>query len=517
VRDQPSTSRSACAVASLVLALVLAVYLTTAGGSLATTDAVATYEVTRQLVEQRTVALPADIVGNEAFKGPDGRLYSPFGLLQSVWNVPFYGTGLLVAALPPFRAMSPVMLTKATVALGNAVAAALCVWTVWWLAWSVSGRHPGTATTAALLAAFATSLWPYSKFGFNVPMAAWLVTAAVLAWTRASESRSARWAWAAGAACGLALLTRHELALLALPSLVVLAWGWPRGWARRTGWWAAGAAPPAAVWLWYNHVRFGSAFETGYLRDDTIGMGSSLAEGLWGLLLSPGASIFLYSPVAVAAIVALVRLRRQHPRLVWQVAGLVCLFTLFYAQMAGWAGGRSYGPRYLVVFLPVLCVPLACWLPALSPGARRWAAAWCAISVLVQMPGVLVDFAKVRVAYARQFQDAPYEARMHTWEGCPLVLNTKAAAAAVPATVRHLTGLEPKPVIDQRPEAHLAGVSEQLAFSVDFWWVSLFYLGVVPGAVSMLTGAVLLLVAGLAGAVLWAALRRLPPQVMQRG
>ena len=506
--DQHAPRRPAQPAAWLILVFILAAYLTTAGGSLATTDAVATYEVTRQMLERGTVALSSDVVGNDAYRGPDGRLYSPFGLLQSLWNVPFYYAGRLASSLPPLRRASPVMVTKATVALGNAVAAALCVWAVWWLAWSVTGGSARTASLAALLAAFATPLWPYSKFGFNVPIAAGLVTWSTYASTQASASRAARWAWAAGMASGLALLTRHELALVAIPSMAVLVWGWPRGWVKQAAWWAAGAAPPAAVWLWYNYARFGTAFDTGYLRDETIGMGSSMADGLWGLLFSPGASIFLYAPITILAVIALARMRHRCPSLVWQIAALAGMFTLFYAQMASWAGGRSYGPRYLVPFLPVMCVPLACWIDGQSPRMRRWLIAWCAFSMLVQIPGVLVDFAKVRVAYARQFQDGPYEDRMHTWQGCPLVLNTRAATSAVPAALRQLAGLQPRPAIEGEAGEGSRGFSQQFAFGLDFWWVSLFYLGVISGLTSMAIGLGLALVTLVTGCALRAALRR---------
>ena len=51
------------------------------------------------------------------------------------------------------------------------------------------------------------------------------------------------------------------------------------------------------VTLYYNDVRFGNPLDTGYLRDDTLGIGSFWA-GLAGLLFSPGRSVFLYSPIA---------------------------------------------------------------------------------------------------------------------------------------------------------------------------------------------------------------------------
>ena len=97
------------------------------------------------------------------------------------------------------------------------------------------------------------------------------------------------------------------------------------------------------------------------------------------------------------------------------------------------------------------------------------------------MPGVLVDFAKVRVAYARQFDRGTYEERMNSWEACPLVLNTRAAVAAVPVVVGHLTGLEARPAIDwSATTAGARDFSQQFAFSLDFWWIYLFYLGAVP-------------------------------------
>ena len=62
--------------------------LLTAGGSMTTTDAVVAYEVTRSIVERGAVDTGGDLIGNDAYRGPDGRYFSPFGIAQSVWNVP---------------------------------------------------------------------------------------------------------------------------------------------------------------------------------------------------------------------------------------------------------------------------------------------------------------------------------------------------------------------------------------------------------------------------------------------
>ena len=78
---------------SVLFWLALGVYFFTAGGSLTTTDAVVAFDVTRNIVEHGTVATSGNLLGMDAFRGVDGRYYSPFGLLQSVYNIPFYVAG----------------------------------------------------------------------------------------------------------------------------------------------------------------------------------------------------------------------------------------------------------------------------------------------------------------------------------------------------------------------------------------------------------------------------------------
>ena len=359
-----------------------------------------------------------------------------------------------------------------------------------------------------------------------MPLAAALLLAAVYFSLQASQTGHRGHALAAGLTCGLALLTRHELILAAVPSIGVILWarlvdarrihgsvpvpgrGGRRPYeeaVRLASWWLAGLLPAIVVWGWYNNIRFGSPIETGYLRDDTLGMGGSLVEGLWGLLLSPGGSIIVYSPSVLAAVPALVASRRQHPQFAWMTTAMAVLLTLFYAQLGSWAGGRSYGPRYLLPLLPLLMVAVSLWLSQLTGGARRALLALCLTSAAVQVPGVLVDFAKVRVTFAKGVGGPSYEARMHEWSNCPLALNAKAAAAAVPTVAKHLAGLEPRPAIEMGEGVAAREFSQQFAFSLDFWWIYLFYLRVIPAWVAILFG---LCWAGASTALLIAASRR---------
>jgi Dolichyl-phosphate-mannose-protein mannosyltransferase len=240
-------------VGATLFALVLAIYVFTAGGSLTTTDAVVAFEVTRQLVDRQSVALPRDMLGNEAHHGRDGRYYSPFGITQSVFNVPFFLAGRAAARVTGLAIGRADAIEKAAVALGNTVAMAIGAWVCFLFARLVTGSTR-TAASCALATAFVTPLWPYSKFGFNAPLALLFVTLALYcAWSVARSEHPANPAWI-GWWLGLALLTRHELPILLLP---IVFWLYLESsdavqFVRRTAAVLLGFLPAVAGWCAFN-------------------------------------------------------------------------------------------------------------------------------------------------------------------------------------------------------------------------------------------------------------------------
>jgi hypothetical protein len=485
--DERSNQRLRRRVGWRLSGCILLIYLVTAGGSLATTDAVATYELTRSLLGG-SLAIPAGITGAEqAHVGVDGRLYSPFGIGQSIYNIPFFVAGATVERAVGLRLGKPDTITKAAVALGGTVAAALSVWVTFVFACRLGGGIRDAVVAAALLG-LGTSLWPYAKFGFNAPLTMAALTGGTYAVWCGTREGSSRALFGSGFLLGAALLTRHEMALavVAVAAFVLIETRGDRQRLWRLGWRVGvGFGSSVVVWLFYNVVRFGHPLDAGYLRDPIPAFGSSLAAGLYGLIASPGGSLFLYSPPAVVGAVALVSLwRRDRPTAVLFSAQLVS-FVLFYALLGNWIAGRSYGPRYLVPLLPALCIPVAGWIES-SQMRRRTALAVLALGLLVQLPGVLVDFAKVGVAHARR-AGPTIEDRRYSWDAAPLVLNTKAVLVAVPENAAYLLGTRRPPDVRARGDSADRDFSQQFAFSLDFWWMYLFYMGAVPapGAIAL--------------------------------
>lgn len=475
-------------VGRYVALLALSVYLSTTGGSMATD--IMSYEVTKGMVEHGTVAMSYNVFQMDAHRGVDGRYYSPYGIGHPVFSIPFYAIARLVERVTGLGLGKPEVLPKAGFVVGSAFAAALAVWVVFLFAWRLSRDVPSAVWTA-IAVAFGTLLWPYAKFGFNAPLGCLCVLAGTYgAWAGTRLARPGLIV-VGGLGVGGALLVKHELVLVAVP---IGAWMWSELRARSTRLrplllFAAPIAVAVLVTAAYNTTRFGNPLDTGYLRDDTLGSGS-LAAGLAGFVFSPGRSIFLYSPILLGGLAALGSMWRRDRSTALLLAGEFAVVTLFYASLVNWDAERSYGARYLVPVIPLLVLPVA-----LAVGRRRVLAALVVASVVVQVPGVLVDFSKVGAARVIGVR-TPLE-RQWTWDASGLVINARAAMHAVPGNIeRLLTGTRP-PVV--AGDAATRDFSDQFAYSLDFWWVYLFYLRVLPGPAALACGALLGLVV-LAGA-----------------
>ena len=458
--------------------LSLCVYTFTAGGSLTTTDAVVAYDLTQSLVERRSLALSGNLLGMDAHRGADGRYYSPFGIAQSIYNVPFYVAGQIALDLAPAPLGKPDSVPKAVVALGQTLVVAGIVWQLFRLAALLT--TPQTALFASLTCAFASLFWPYSSFGFNQPLAAFALLAAVRAAVTGVRQGIGRQLTIAGLWIAAGLLTRHELALAVIPIGLWIALDGNVAWrsrVRRVLAFAPGVAAGVAGWLAYNALRFGNPLDSGFLRDSVPGFGSPILDGMAGLLLSPSTSIFIYSPFAACGVVGIVALARRDRSIACLFAALCVGALLFYSTLGNWIGGRSYGSRYLLVVLPYLGLGWAVLLEDVRGRTRLWLfLAVTGAGLIVQMPGVLMDYAKVGQETAIRDGAATTEARQWTWRAAPLLMNAAALVSAVPDNMAYVTGVRPRPAIPPGA-AHDRSFSQQFAFSLDLWWLYLFYLG----------------------------------------
>ena len=306
----------------------------------------------------------------------------PFGM-----NTPysFYGIGMSLLMVPPYWVAERLQQDPGVFVMGvNAVVVAATAAAVF--GFSLATRATALQSLAtATVTIFGTLLLPYVATGFSEPSVGLAIALGLIG---VQTNRPV----VAGAASGLALLMRLDSALLVVPALAVATW-----FAGGRSWQAAlrfGVAMMPAVVLAaaYNTLRFGAPWRTGYFFAT---FNHPLGAGLYGLLLSPAAGLFIYVPLLPLALVGLVLAMRRLPLLASTALVLLALRILVYAVWFGWSAYWAWGPRYLVPAMPVLGI-------GLLEVFRRWSglhlavkaaiAFVLAVSGLVQVVGATVGY-----------------------------------------------------------------------------------------------------------------------------
>lgn len=288
--------------------------------------------------------------------GRDGRLavFASWG--QSIAGLPLYAIGSGVATfLGPDEGLIKRIFTGWTgsvaTALGAAIFFLLC-------------RRLGAATRWALILTAAYSIgtfaWPHSKTFFSEPMTTTLIMGA---WYLAVDPRpTKKTAMGAGLLAATSLLFRTTTFVMIPPIAVWLAISapgegrWLRRAVRQGMWFALGSAGPVAAIALSNSWRFGHPAKFGY-PPPTFDIGG-LPTGLYGLFFSPGKSLFLFAPMALVGIAALTRVQ-SHRLQLWLMFSSAMTSALLFAAYIDWHGDHAWGPRYLVMSLPLMLLALA--------------------------------------------------------------------------------------------------------------------------------------------------------------
>jgi hypothetical protein len=478
-------------VARALFALALTVYAFFGQGCIRNTDGATMAQVTAAMVDHRDLAVAPTLPGGD---GLDGRHYSQYGLGTSLATVPLYLAGKAFYAAGGGRIPLDVA-TGFALSWLNPLIGALLVAAVFGLARQIGVSLSG-AVVAALVCGFATNLTPHVKDLFSEPLTALCLAMAFREAWRAKERGPA-----AAAFCGLwwgaAFLTRAAsmAAFPALMLLVVMRLPRPQRLAGAAGM-AAACLPGIAIFAAYNVVRFGIWTETGYWSKPFL---TPLLRGLSVDLASPERGILWYSPALLLVPLGVLALRDGARAFTVAVAAFFVPHLLLYATFEDVFGGQSWGGRFMVPLLPLLCVFVGAAWQNLSVRARPWAVALLVLSAIVQFPAMYIHpgryFTDLRIADAAgEVQTWPQRVRwsplVHGWAYVP-------AATAALWHPDELRGLTARPVT--RDDRELAANS--LYFRLPYiWWVMAAFSGA-PPALCIGTGG-LLLGAG-AAAVLW--------------
>ncbi len=293
----------------------------------------------------------------------NGKYYAVNPLLPSLIHVP--GSYLHKKLRAHWPAHSEPMKALASHLAPAAVGALVC------LLFALLCRDLGASVLATnlgvLMLAFGTMIWVYARS----PWSEISQTAAYLGFflwlLRLDRQATPTAALLVGLWAGM-LINTKVVYLLALPgaaALVGVSIYRSRGGGRLLKllpWAVLGLLPGVIMTLAYNHVRTGSFFDVGYALPISQKPARTFAEtpfwGLYGLFLSPGKSLLLYSPPLMASLVAVPFLVRNRQRQ-WLWAFLLSAGPVVFinARFLFWSGDWCWGPRYILFIVPVLLLP----------------------------------------------------------------------------------------------------------------------------------------------------------------
>lgn len=360
---------------AVLLALILVIVFLANGRPIGAGDTRATERVAASLVHERDLDLD---------EYPE--VEPPFARQVGEHRVSIYPVLPAVLAAPVFALVSlAVDLDETGSALAGKLAASLlsaAAAAVFFVAVRTRRRSEGDAFRAAFVLALGTSVWSTSQALWQHPAAVLFLATALLFLVMAEDDTV--WAGRAGLPIALMVAARHSDVVIAAVLALAVAVRWPR----RLLLFALCAAPVAAALFAYDAWAFGGAFEHGF-----SGSASRFSEtwgvGQAGLLVSPAKGLFVYTPVALMAVVGVVRAIRFRDgwlgeRWLPAATGAAALAHLvFIGKWGEWHGGESWGPRMMTDALPLLFL----FLPEALDRFPRTTGLLAAVSIAVQALG----------------------------------------------------------------------------------------------------------------------------------
>jgi hypothetical protein len=317
------------------------------------------YEVAEAIVERGTVEVTW-LAPPVTFPGPDGRVYAHYPILPSLvlvpalWLLQLAGPRWFLFLMPLLTQFAPALLASA----GCAAFFALC---------RRIGIRPRVAFAAAAMLGFSTLLWVYSRRPQGEALELVCFVAFVLTIVRLRDRATRRDALALGVVGGLLLNTDLVFWSAIVVGFAVAIWELrarnPAG-LRSLSWTAFGFLPLFALFLFYNQLRWGSPWVTGYEDIEALASENPLWGSL-GLLVSPGRSVFLFSPPLLLSIYAWPRFWRARRRLAIVLLLVTLPAMLTAAGTQYWNGGLCWGPRVWLFAVPVGMLPLVSWMDEL--------------------------------------------------------------------------------------------------------------------------------------------------------
>jgi predicted SAM-dependent methyltransferase len=380
---------------------------------------------------------PDDNIPMSASEPVDGKYYSPTGLGYTLSLLPAVAVEDLFnrwAGVQPMTAFPlqndwPVLLVAS---MTNAVWGALLAVALFLYLKELGLRHRYSLVTSFILVT-GTNIFPYTKHTFAQMMFTCCLVWTFLAVKKYANTGRVSWLVAAGLWFGAMVISYNPTFLFVLPALGLYYLLLKKNVWQSKNWQLIGSTllkdglsmvlsslPFLLLYLWFNQVRYGGTASTGYAGAANQLLSANfpayvIIEGVWGLLFSPGKSIFLYSPLLLVLVFFWFKLSKKVLPEVVAAGVLFLTYLWFIGTLLGgvdflvWHGDSSWGPRYLLPALPLLLVLVGYVVAKLSANQRALLVAPLFLAGLgINMLGMILPY---QIRFAGLQTDAEFNGR----------------------------------------------------------------------------------------------------------
>jgi hypothetical protein len=339
------------------------------------------FDMVRAVAEQNTLRIDAYQENTQDKALSRGHYYSDKAPGLALLALPVAAVarpGLRILGIDPVSPRGLQLTSYAVTVFAVALPAALACACLFLIACELGGSV-NAAAFAALGLGLATPMWAYATLFWGHALAgACLVfgfAAALL--LRQSRGGDLVWGLVVGLCAGWATVSEYPAApASAILAILALAEVWPDGRSRRlrtalgVG---SGAAACILVLMFYQYRAFGSAIHPSYsyyqegafpwMTRGYMGLTYPRVDVMFKLLFGCRRGLLFAAPFLVIAPFGLRILSKQKDPGIRKAgiaaAAIAGYYFLFNASFSAWAGGWSYGPRYMAAGVPLLCVGLA--------------------------------------------------------------------------------------------------------------------------------------------------------------
>ena len=324
---------------------------------------------------------------------PDGKVYSATGLGYSLALLPAVigeDIFLKLAGLDPISAFPlqndwPVLLFAS---LTNAVFGALLTVTIFAYLQELNIKLKNALLLSFVLVV-STNLVIYAKHSFAHMMFVSFLTLGFYFLKRFAKTHSLKYLVWSGAALGMMVISYNQSYILVMPAFGLyylflikpkLSWQQLNQNLIHTLFGLLGSLPFLVLYYLFNHLSLAdnSSAPIAGLDIPQVSPIYVIFEGIWGLLFSPGKSMFLFSPPLLILIFFWHKLRykKMLPEIVSFMVLLIVYIYWIGSYLGGsnflvWHGDSSWGPRYLLPTLPFLMILVGLIFTNLSNWEKR--------------------------------------------------------------------------------------------------------------------------------------------------